>query len=100
MLKTAPLSSNPTTQRLAISVVIPAKDEAESLPELCEWITRVMRENGWGDLPPAYEIIIVDDGSHDNSWEVIQQLSYADARIKGILFNRNYGKSAALHTGF
>ena len=83
-----------------LSVVIPAKDESESLPELCEWITRVMHGNDWGGHRRSYEIIIVDDGSNDASWEVIRGLSDADERIKGIRFNRNYGKSAALHTGF
>jgi len=78
-----------------ISVVIPAKDESESLPELCAWIERVMQENSF-----SYEVIIIDDGSQDTSWEVIMELSALNPCIKGIRFNRNYGKSAALHTGF
>ena len=93
MLAVAPLT-------LDLSVVIPAKEESESLPELCDWIARVIRENPWNGHPPSYEIIIVDDGSQDESWEVIGRLSTLDSRIKGIQFNRNYGKSAALHTGF
>ncbi|MES2731144.1 MAG: glycosyltransferase family 2 protein [Bacteroidota bacterium] len=100
MLTTATTPITKPATKLAISVIIPAKDESESLPELCEWIAKVMNENGWGGEPAAYEILIIDDGSRDNSWEVIRQLSEADPRIKGIQFNRNYGKSAALHTGF
>lgn len=78
-----------------ISVVIPLKDEAESLPELCAWIHRVMEANGW-----TYEMILIDDGSTDNSWQVIQQLSMQYSTLKGIRFQRNYGKSAALNEGF
>jgi len=78
-----------------ITVVIPAKDEAESLPELCLWISRVMQENNF-----SYEVIIIDDGSQDDSWNVISFLSNQNPAIKGIRFNRNYGKSAALDIGF
>jgi glycosyltransferase involved in cell wall biosynthesis len=78
-----------------ISIIIPAKDEEESLPELCTWIQRVMQENNF-----SYEIIIVDDGSTDNSWKVIGAISAGNPNIKGLRFNRNYGKSAALHVGF
>ena len=83
------------SEKPQISVVIPAKDEAESLPELCEWIARVMRENAL-----SYEAIIIDDGSTDDSWDVIRRISGHNPAIKGIRFNRNYGKSAALHVGF
>jgi glycosyltransferase involved in cell wall biosynthesis len=78
-----------------ISIVIPSYDESESLPELAEWIKRVCTENNL-----SFEAIIVDDGSLDNSWEVIEQLSDKDSRFKGIKFQRNYGKSAALNEGF
>src|ERR1043165_6724298 len=78
-----------------ISIVIPSYDEAESLPELTSWIKRVCTEHNL-----SFEAIIVDDGSLDNSWEVIEQLSTADPRFKGIKFQRNYGKSAALNEGF
>jgi glycosyltransferase involved in cell wall biosynthesis len=78
-----------------ISVVIPAQDEEESLPELCQWISRVMQAHGF-----SYEIIIVDDGSTDSTWEKIQGIHLNDNRVKGIRFNRNFGKSAALQTGF
>jgi len=78
-----------------VSIVIPSYDEAESLPELTEWIKRVCTANNL-----SFEAIIVDDGSLDNSWEVIEQLSDADSRFKGIKFQRNYGKSAALNEGF
>ena len=78
-----------------ISLVIPLKDEAESLPELCSWIERVVNEHQL-----SYEIILVDDGSTDGSWSVIQQLRSANANIKGIKFQRNYGKSAALNEAF
>lgn len=78
-----------------ISTVIPLLDEAESLPELESWIRQVMEIN---DL--QYEIIFVDDGSSDNSWEVIRQLKSLNPCIKGIRFQRNYGKSAALNEGF
>lgn len=78
-----------------ISIVIPLYNEAESLPELVEWIHRVMHQYTW-----SYEIIMVNDGSTDESWSVICQLKSQYPEIKGIKFQRNYGKSAALHTGF
>lgn len=78
-----------------VSIVIPSYDEAESLPELTEWIKRVCSANNL-----SFEAIIVDDGSLDNSWEVIKQIADADSRFKGIKFQRNYGKSAALNEGF
>lgn len=78
-----------------ISVVIPLFNEEESLPELCTWIQKVMDENGF-----SYEIILVDDGSTDQSWTVIEQLCSGYSHIKGIKFQRNYGKSAALNEGF
>ena len=78
-----------------ISVVIPLYNEEESLPELSAWIERVMAANNF-----TYEIIMVDDGSNDKSWKVIEQLSAKNNHIRGIKFRRNYGKSAALHCGF
>ena len=78
-----------------ISLVIPLKDEEESLPELSEWIDRVMKANNF-----LYEIIFVDDGSTDNSWKVIEELRNKNENIKGIKFQRNYGKSAGLNEGF
>ena len=78
-----------------ISVIIPLKDEAESLPELTSWIKKVMEANAY-----SYEVILIDDGSRDNSWEVISEIHAADERFKGIKFKRNYGKSAALNVGF
>ncbi len=81
--------------RLNISVVIPAKDEEESIPELSQWISRVMQEHGF-----SYEVIFVDDGSTDNTWEEIRKISLINSSFKGIKFNRNFGKSAALHTAF
>ena len=78
-----------------ISVIVPVYNEDESLPELREWITRVMNENNF-----SYEVIMVDDGSTDTSWEIIEKMSSTDSHIKGIKFRRNYGKSAALNTGF
>jgi len=78
-----------------ISVVIPLFNEDESLGELTEWIQRVMSENGY-----SYEVILVDDGSTDNSWNKIEELAHTNSSIKGIKFRRNYGKSAALHSGF
>ena len=77
------------------SVVIPLFNEDESLPELCSWITRVMDQEQL-----SYEVILIDDGSTDNSWEVITQISAANNAFKGIQFQRNYGKSAALNEGF
>ena len=78
-----------------ISVIVPVYNEDESLPELREWITRVMNENNF-----SYEVIMVDDGSTDTSWEIIEKMSATDNHIKGVKFRRNYGKSAALNTGF
>lgn len=81
--------------RLDISVVVPLYNEAESLPELVAWIDRVMREH---DL--AYEVILIDDGSDDGSWSVIERLRERYPSVRGIGFARNYGKSAALYCGF
>lgn len=78
-----------------ISLVIPAKDEEESIPELSQWISRVMKTHGF-----SYEVIFIDDGSEDNTWEKIKEAGTIDSHIKGIRFNRNFGKSAALNTGF
>ena len=78
-----------------LSVVVPAYNEAESLPELAEWIDRVCTGSSID-----YEIIIIDDGSADNTWEVIKHLSGSNSRIRGVRFRRNYGKAAALQTGF
>lgn len=78
-----------------ISVVVPLFNEEESLPELVSWIERVMTENNF-----TYEIILVDDGSKDNSWRVIENLKTSNQNVKGIKFRRNYGKSAALYCGF
>ena len=78
-----------------ISVVIPLYNEEESLPELIEWIKTVMEENGF-----LFEVILVDDGSNDNSWKIIEESSRKNKFVRGIKFRRNYGKSAALHCGF
>jgi glycosyltransferase involved in cell wall biosynthesis len=78
-----------------ISLVIPLFNEEESLPELCDWIQRVTTAHNY-----SYEIILVDDGSNDNSWQVIESLSQKNPNIKGIKFQRNYGKSAALNEAF
>jgi glycosyltransferase involved in cell wall biosynthesis len=78
-----------------VSVIIPVYNEDESLPELCAWIRRVVKENNL-----SYEVIFVDDGSSDNSWDVVRSLHADDKNIKGIKFQRNYGKSAALNEGF
>lgn len=78
-----------------ISVVVPLFNEEESLPELTAWIDRVLDQNNL-----SCEIILVDDGSTDNSWEVIEKLTQENKKIKGIRFRRNYGKSAALYCGF
>lgn len=78
-----------------ISVVIPLLNEDESLNELYDWIAKVMQSNRY-----SYEILFIDDGSTDNSWKVIQELSKKDEQVKGIRFQRNYGKSQALNAGF
>ena len=80
---------------MQLSIVIPLYNEEESLPELVAWITRVLVE-----FPLTYEILMVDDGSTDKSWEVVKQLKSQYTPIKGIKFRRNYGKSAALNTAF
>ncbi len=82
-------------QKLDISVVVPLYNEVESLPELLAWIDRVMRDNQL-----TYETILIDDGSNDGSWEVIEQLQTDYPTLRGIRFARNYGKSAALYCGF
>ena len=78
-----------------ISVVVPLYNEAESLPELAAWIERVMDEHGF-----TYEVLMINDGSTDDSWHVIKELSEKNPCIKGVCFRRNYGKSPALYTGF
>ena len=78
-----------------ISVVVPLFNEAESLPELHAWITRVMENNHF-----TYEILFINDGSTDNSWQIIEELAKKDEHVHGIKFRRNYGKSPALYCGF
>jgi glycosyltransferase involved in cell wall biosynthesis len=78
-----------------LSVVVPVFNEEESLPELTQWISRVMKEHGF-----SYEVILVNDGSTDRSWEVIHRLSQENPNLKGLNFTRNFGKSAALDAGF
>jgi glycosyltransferase involved in cell wall biosynthesis len=78
-----------------ISVIIPLKDEAESLPELCSWIETVMQQHAF-----SFEVILVDDGSKDQSWQVINEICDRNPSFKGIKFKRNYGKSAALNVAF
>ncbi|HEU4718786.1 MAG TPA: glycosyltransferase family 2 protein [Bacteroidia bacterium] len=78
-----------------ISVVIPLYNEAESLPELHDWIVRVMQANHF-----SYEIVFIDDGSRDSSWKVVEQLAEKNPNVRGIKFRRNYGKAAGLNVGF
>ncbi len=80
---------------MQLSIVIPLYNEEESLPELAAWIHRVCSAQGFD-----YEVVMVDDGSTDRSWTVVEQLAAANPAIRGIRFRRNYGKSAALHEGF
>ena len=82
-------------EALDISIVIPLFNEEESLPELSEWIEKVMLQHNY-----SYEVIFVDDGSTDGSWNIIEQLCLKNTAIKGIKFRRNYGKSAGLNVGF
>jgi glycosyltransferase involved in cell wall biosynthesis len=78
-----------------ISIVVPLFNEEESLPHLVQWIEKVVEEQGY-----AYEIILINDGSSDGSWEVVENLAKLNPNVRGISFRRNYGKSAALHCGF
>ena len=78
-----------------LSIVVPLYNEEESLPELCSWIKSVVDQHGY-----TYEVLLIDDGSRDDSWKVIQTIVAANPNIKGIKFQRNYGKSAALNEGF
>ncbi len=82
-------------ENLDISVIIPAKDEEQSIPELGAWIDRVMKANGY-----SYEVIFIDDGSTDRTWAAMVALNAGNPSMRAIRFNRNFGKSAALHTGF
>lgn len=87
--------NNVLKEEISLSVVVPVYNEEESLPELFDWVCRVVDEN-----KITTEVLFVDDGSNDRSWQVIGDLNKRDDRAKGIRFNRNYGKSAALQTGF
>lgn len=78
-----------------ISIVVPLFNEQESLPELCDWIDKVMQANKF-----HYELLLIDDGSKDNSWQVIQAIKSKNSSVRGFKFRRNYGKSAALNVGF
>ena len=89
------MSSNTMSYTKDLSIVISLYNEAESLPELVAWIETVMSANGY-----SYELIMVNDGSTDGSWEIIKKLSEKNSSIRGISFRRNYGKSAALYHGF
>nr|WP_262906045.1 glycosyltransferase family 2 protein [Hymenobacter terricola] len=89
------MNKSPAIFPVEISIVIPLLNEAESLPELTRWIARVLEAHGL-----SYEVILIDDGSTDDSWSVIETLGAEDATLRGIRFNRNYGKSAALNVGF
>ena len=89
------MSSNITSYTKDLSIVISLYNEAESLPELVAWIETVMSANGY-----SYELIMVDDGSTDGSWEIIRKLAEKNSSVRGISFRRNYGKSAALYHGF
>lgn len=80
---------------MQISVVVPLFNEEESLPELLAWIERIMKEHSY-----TYEVLLMDDGSKDKSWQVVQQMAAANPNVKGVKFQRNYGKSAALQVGF
>ncbi len=80
---------------LDISIVIPLLNEAESIPELFSWINKVMKDNSF-----SFEVLFVDDGSKDGSWDVIEKLKSNHSEVRGIKFQRNYGKSAALQKGF
>ena len=82
-------------ETLDISIVIPLFNEEESLPELAEWIANVMQVNNY-----SYKILFIDDGSKDNSWQVIEELKVSNPNIRAIKFRRNYGKSAGLNVGF
>lgn len=82
-------------EKLDVSVVVPAYNEVESITELNEWISRVMTKHGF-----TYEILFIDDGSTDGTWEKTKELSSNSPNVKGLRFNRNHGKSAALNTGF
>ncbi len=77
-----------------ISLIIPAKDEEQSIAELTQWISRVMQTHGF-----SYEVIYIDDGSDDGTWNEIKKAKAANPAVKGLKFNRNFGKSAALNTG-
>lgn len=83
------------TEEINVSIVIPLLNESESLPELHRWIQGVMNDHSL-----SYEVIFIDDGSKDGSWKIIEDLRRIDTQVKGIKFQRNYGKSAALHVGF
>lgn len=78
-----------------ISIVVPLYNEVESLPELHQWIVKVMSDNNY-----SYEVLFIDDGSRDGSWKVVEDLHQKNTNVKGIKFQRNYGKSAALQKGF
>ena len=82
-------------EKLQLSICIPLYNEAESLPELYAWISKVMHQHLF-----SYELIFVDDGSTDNSWEIIERLAKENDAVKGIKFRRNYGKSAGLFVAF
>lgn len=90
-----PTHSEHQNMEPAVSIVVPLFNEVESLPELHDWIKRVCVSNGL-----SYEVVFVDDGSKDGSWDVVEKLSEQDPNVRGIKFHRNYGKSAALHKGF